>query len=207
MGVHKRNREMEEVKQDYMKKSSCYLLVIMALLVGAFIGNTITMLYVGNKPTSVSQVSSAPQQQQQASSVNPAKLAELEKAVAANPTNVDGWIQLGHYCFDNNLPAKAAAAYEHVLELRPMDVGVWSDLGVMYRRTERFEDAIRAFKQAASLDAKHVVSRFNLGIVYLHDLNDKASALKAWKEVLAIDPNAKTPGGQSVKELVKGLES
>jgi hypothetical protein len=45
-----------------------------------------------------------------------------------------------------------------------------------------------------------------MGIVYLHDLNDKPAALKVWKEVLAMDPNAKTPSGQSLAALVAELE-
>lgn len=205
MGVHQRNREEEELKEHYVKKTTCYLLVFMALLVGAFIGNTITMLFTSQKPSGV-RPQSAPVSQQQAPTVNPSKLAELEKAAQADPTNAEAWIHLGHYSFDNNLPTKAVTAYEHALELRPMDVGVWSDLGVMYRRTDRFEDAIRAFKQAASLDPKHIVSRFNMGIVYLHDLNDKANALKAWEGVLAIDPNATTPNGKPVRDLIEELK-
>ena len=49
MGVHKRGREMDDLKEHYIKKSSCILFVLMALLVGAFIGNTATMLYLGQQ--------------------------------------------------------------------------------------------------------------------------------------------------------------
>lgn len=207
MGVHKKQREMEEVKEQYVKKTSCYLLVVMALFVGAFIGNTITMLYMGNQSVPTAQQGApAPQQQAEQHQADPQALADLEAAAAANPTNVEGWIKLGNFCFDHNLPGKAATAYERALELKPMNVGVWSDLGVMYRRTNRFNEAIGAFKQAAAQDPKHTVSRFNMGVVYLYDLNDKASALKIWKEVLAIDPNAKSPGGDSLADVIKGME-
>lgn len=204
MGVNQRNREMEELKEHYVKKTTCYLLVFMALLVGAFIGNTITMLFTAQKPVGVQQ--SAPVSQQQTPPADMTQLAELEKAAQADPTNAEAWIRLGHFCFDNNLSARAVTAYESALELKPMDVGVWSDLGVMYRRTDRFQDAIRAFKQAAALDSKHTVSRFNMGIVYLHDLNDKENALKAWKDVLAIDPDALAPNGKPVKDLVREMQ-
>jgi len=203
MGVHQRSREVEELKDHYVKKTTCYLLVFMALLVGAFIGNTITTLFTAQRPVVAQQ--SAPEAQQQAPA-DMTQLAELEKEAQADPTNAEAWIHLGHFCFDNDLPAKAVTAYEKALELRPMDVGVWSDLGVMYRRTDRFQDAIRAFKQAASLDPKHTVSRFNMGIVYLHDLNDKENALKAWQDVLAIDPEAKAPNGKPVKDLVREMQ-
>lgn len=208
MGVNKRQREMQELKEQYVKKSSCYLLVALALLVGAFVGNTVTMLYMGQQSVPTQQVSSAPTQQQSQASptADPNTLAALEAEAAANPTDSGVWVKLGNYCFDHGLPGKAVSAYERALELKPMQVGVWSDLGVMYRRTKQFEKAVDAFEQAAAIDPKHIVSRFNMGVVYMHDLSDRAGALKAWKSVLAIDPEAKTPGGQSVAKLVEELE-
>ncbi|SOB57688.1 conserved protein of unknown function [Pseudodesulfovibrio profundus] len=205
MGVHKRQREEENRKDNYIKKSSCYLLVVMALLAGAFIGNTITMLYMGQQRPMQQQANVPQKKQSSAPTADASRLAELEAEAAANPTDFDAWSKLGHYCFDNGLPAKAIVAYKRAIELRPMHVGVWSDLGVMYRRTDQFDKAIDAFQHAASLDPKHIVSRFNMGIVYLHDLNDREAAAKAWKEVLALDPNAKAPNGQPLSELVKGL--
>ena len=206
MGVHKKDREMDDLKEHYIKKSSCILFVVMALLVGSFIGNTVTMLYLGQQGVSRPVASSGPVEAAP-HTADPVALANLENEAAVNPTNADGWITLGNFCFDHDLPQKAVNAYERALELSPMKIGVWSDLGVMYRRMEQFEKAVNAFGQAADLDPKHVTSRFNMGIVYLHDLNDKAGALKAWKQVLVIDPNAVSPTGQKVSELVSGLEN
>ncbi len=124
MGVHKKQREADEVKEHYVKKSSCILFVVMALLVGAFVGNTITMLYVGNKgsvQTANVQQQTAPQQS--APTADMSTLASLEGAAASNPTDSNAWIQLGNYCFDHDLPAKAVTAYERALELKPMNVG------------------------------------------------------------------------------------
>lgn len=205
MGVHKRQREIEELKEHYIKKTSCIMLVVLALLVGSFIGNTITMLYLGQQQAPVASTGVAPAQPEQ-HTANPVALANLEKAAMDSPTNAELWIKLGNFCFDHNLPVKAINAYERALELSPMKIGVWSDLGVMYRRSQQFNKAIESFKRAASLDPNHVTSRFNMGIVYYHDLGDKQGALKAWNEVLAIDPNAKTPGGQRVSDLIAELQ-
>jgi len=207
MGIHTRQREIEEIKDNYIKKSSCIILVLMALLVGAFIGNTVTMLYVGQKQqtNAVANVN-PPSGQSVPHEANPEALAGLEQAAANAPTNAAAWVELGNFCFDHDLPVKAINAYERALELSPMQVGVWSDLGVMYRRNKQFTKAVEAFSHAASLDKTHTTARFNMGIVYLHDLGDRENALKAWKEVLAIDPDAKTPNGQSVAGLVADLE-
>jgi len=207
MGVHKKQRKMEEVKKSYIKRSSCSLFVVLALFAGIFIGNTATMLYLGQGkalPSTGAPVAST--QQAKPHTADPQALAKLEGQANANPTNAEAWIKLGNFCFDHDLPQQAVSAYEKALELKPMNIGVWSDLGVMYRRTKQFEKAVNAFSQAVALDPAHVVSRFNMGIVYLHDLNDKANALKAWKKVLEIDKFAKTPNGKPIADLVAELE-
>jgi cytochrome c-type biogenesis protein CcmH/NrfG len=206
MGVHKRDREIEDLKENYIKKSSCIMFVLLALLAGAFVGNTITMLYLGQQGQGVSSAVSQSGPVDVPHVANPVALAQLEEEAAANPTNAEGWIKLGNFCFDHELFQKAVNAYERSLELSPMNINVWSDLGVMYRRTKQFDKAVNAFEQAADLDPKHITSRFNMGIVYLHDLNDKVGALKAWKQVLVINPNAVTPTGQKVSELVNELD-
>lgn len=206
MGIHSREREVEELKENYIKKSSCILLVVMALLVGSFIGNTVTMLYLAQQNVPTGQNVAAPSQQPETHVADPKALAALEAETVTDPTNAAAWVNLGNFCFDHDLYQKAVTAYEHALELSPMQIGVWSDLGVMYRRTKQYDKAVEAFSQAATLDPKHVTSRFNMGIVYLHDLKDKENAVKAWKQVLALDPDAKSPTGQSVADLVRGLE-
>lgn len=208
MGVHKRERELEELKEHYIKKSSAILLVLLALVVGAFIGNTVTMLYIGQQQERVgatAQPASAPSGVQD-HEPNPAALARLEKAAQADPTNAAKWVELGNFCFDHNLSEQAVTAYERALALKPMLVDVWSDLGVMYRRTKRFEKAVEAFSHAAALDKSHLTSRYNMGVVYLHDLNDRQSALKVWKDILAMNPDAKSPSGQSLAAMVRDLE-
>jgi len=166
----------------------------------------VTMLYIGQQGQREALTTTSGSTESAPHTANPAALAKLEGEAAANPTNADAWIKLGNFCFDHDLPGKAITAYERALELSPMDIGVWSDLGVMYRRTKQFEKAIDAFGHAAKLDTTHVTARFNMGIVYLYDLNNKAEAIRAWKQVLAIDPNAVTPSGQKVSKLVEDLE-
>jgi len=207
MGVHQRERELTEMKNKYVKKSSAFMLAGVALLVGLFVGNAITMLYVGQNQQRASVEPRPTQNENVTHTADPAALAKLENDAAGNPTNVELWITLGNFCFDHNLPARAVNAYERALELAPNRVNVWSDLGVMYRRTKQFEKAIDAFGHAAALDPDHITSQFNMGIVYLHDLNDKAAALKVWKGLLAKHPDTKSPSGKSLSVLVQELEN
>lgn len=207
MGVNKREGDAAESRDGYVKRSSAIMLVVLGVLLGAFIGNVVTMLYVGQREQRMNVSAQAvPTESPVPHTADPEALASLENGAAADPTNADLWIQLGNFCFDHNLPARAVNAYERALELRPAEVNVWSDLGVMYRRTKQFRKAVDALGHAAALDPKHITSRFNMGIVYLHDLNDPVSAAKVWKEVLAINPEAKSPTGQSVAAMVGELE-
>ena len=89
------------------------------------------------------------------------------------------------------------------LELNPDNANVWTDLGVMYRRSDNPKKALECFNRAADADPTHEVSRFNKGIVLLHDLNDMEGAIKAWEELLKINPFAMAGNGQSVDEIVK----
>ena len=64
-----------------------------------------------------------------------------------------------------------------------------------------------AFKKAADIDPRHEQSRFNQGIVLMHDLDDRQGAIEAWEALLKVNPSAKTSNGQPVKQLVEGLKN
>jgi tetratricopeptide (TPR) repeat protein len=60
----------------------------------------------------------------------------------------------------------------------------------MYRNAGEIDKAIDEFKKAAQIDPKHVNSRYNLGLVLLHDKRDIKAAIKAWEDYLKVDPNS-----------------
>ena len=60
----------------------------------------------------------------------------------------------------------------------------------MYRNTGEPDKAIEEFKKAAQIDPKHVNSRYNLGLVLLHDKRDMKAAITAWEDYLKVDPNS-----------------
>jgi len=130
----------------------------------------------------------------------------LKAQTEQNPRDIAAWIQLGHQYFDANLPDEAIAAYKKALGIEPENANVWTDLGVMYRRSDNPKKAVDAFDRAMNIDSTHEVSRFNKGIVLFHDLEDERGALAAWESLLAINPNAKSPGGQTVRELVDHIK-
>ena len=192
---------------NYVKKETMLIVALIALVIGFLGGVFYSALQSG--PTGSVQTASAPSQQEQQqpglTSEQARTILALEQEVAANPTNVEAWTQLGHVYYDTDNPAKAISAYEKSLELRPNDPNVLTDLGVMYRRSRQPEKALAAFDQAMSIAPNHEQSRFNKGVVLRYDLNDREGALKAWEELLKINPNALAPNGMPVSEAIKEL--
>ena len=190
----------------YVKKENVYLACLLSLAVG-FLGGVMLGIYKtgpsGQSPTA------APVQQTNIPPSNAELLNEiamLEREVAANPSNVDAWIGLGNNYFDTQQYEKSIQAYKKSLELKPDNANVWTDMGIMYRRSGRPEEAVKAFDKAIEVDPKHQMSRYNKGIVLMHDLNDIKGAIAAWEGLLQINPVAVTPSGQSVDQMVMRLK-
>jgi tetratricopeptide (TPR) repeat protein len=80
-------------------------------------------------------------------------------------------------------------------------------MGVMYRRSGNPQEAIRCFDKAAAIDPRHRQSRYNKGIVLMHDLKNPAGAIKAWEELVAIYPDAKTQEGILIRDMINKFRS
>ena len=190
----------------YVKKENVYLACLLSLAVGFFGGVMFGIYKTGpsGPGQTAAPVQPAPIPQSNADRSN--EIAALEREVAANPTNVAAWISLGNNYFDTDQYEKSIQAYKKALELAPDNANVWTDLGVMYRRSGRPQEAVKAFDKAMEVDPKHETSRFNKGIVLMHDLNDIEGAIVAWESLLKINPVAVAPNGQSVDQMVVGMK-
>ena len=113
------------------------------------------------------------------------------------------------FTFNNSSQARIAPsiqAYPKSLEIDPNNANVWTDMGVMYRRSGDPQEAIKSFNKAMEVDPKHEISRMNKGIVLLHDLNDMDGAIRAWEELLKVNPVAMAPTGRSIDEMVQQMK-
>ena len=196
---------------NYVKKEIMLIVALIAVVVG-FLGGIFYSAFQSGSTGNVQTASGParpPQQQQQSqpnlSNEQARSILSLEQEVAVNPTNIDAWTQLGNVYFDTENFAKAIRAYEKSLELSPNNPNVLTDLGVMYRRTGQPGKAVEAFDRAMAIAPNHEQSRLNKGIVLRYDMNDREGAVKAWQEVLRINPSAVTPNGQPVSEAIKSL--
>ena len=204
--------KQETVSKDYVKKETVIWVAVIALIAGFVLGVVLTVyksksgLPVAAKAPTMppASVPTPPSAEKRGPSVETAtRIFELEKQVAQDPKNAETWSQLGNLYFDSENFNKAIEAYQKSLALKPNDADVWTDMGVMYRRSGNPAEALKAFDKAIAIDPRHEGSRFNKGIVLMHDMNDIAGALKAWEELVAINPAAKTPSGQPLAEMIE----
>jgi len=192
------------VKRAPEKHGVSYGIVAIAFVAGILVGVLLTLYKTGSSPAIPSP---SPQMGQKSSAADHSdEIAGLEFKTSRNPGDIAGWIELGNSCFDANLPEKAISAYEKALALNPDNADVWTDLGVMYRKSGKFDKAIQCFDKAIGIDPRHEIARFNKGIVLMHDLNDPKGAIQAWEELLAVNPLAMAPNGQSIDEMLKKLK-
>jgi len=196
-------------KDAVIKRSMALIIAAVCLVVGFLAGMFYSTTFKGErkvrKMTVRQPTAQAPVPVPAAQQVG--VISALEEKVAANPQDADAWARLGHAFFDSNQFEKAINAYKKHLELNPNNADVWTDMGVMYRRKGRPDEALRSFNKAIEINPQHRQSRFNKGIVLMHDLKNPEAAIKAWEELVSIYPDAKTQDGTPLIQLIKKFRS
>jgi cytochrome c-type biogenesis protein CcmH/NrfG len=182
-----------------MKKETVFLSVVIAFLVGFIAGATVAILK-GKKgaarPAAVQPSPAAPATAPVAPLPGPspeevnAKIQALKDIVQKDPKNLSAWVELGNLYFDSDQPREAIEAYGKYLAVKPDNPDVRTDMGVMYRKLGDSDRAIQEFRKAAQTDLTHVNSRYNIGVVLLHDKQDIKGAIKAWEDYLKVDSNS-----------------
>ena len=195
------------IANGYVKKSSLLLACLISVTVG-FLGGIILSAYKSRSAISLPApvAGQKPAPSQALSDERAGVIEALKRETAQNPSNIKAWIELGNNYFDTDQFEKSIQAYEQALAMDPNNADVLTDMGVMYRRSGQPQKAIAAFDKAIAVDPRHETSRFNKGIVLMHDLNDREGAMKAWAELVRINPLAKSPTGILIKDMVDKLK-
>jgi cytochrome c-type biogenesis protein CcmH/NrfG len=208
----KRKTTETKAQGKYVRMETAIIVALVALVVGFFGGEIIdfskprTGAGIQTSTPSSPRVPQMPAAAAPFAGQNSARMLELEKEVALNPGKAEAWTELGNLYFDGRQVQQAIGAYKKSVELNPYDPNVLTDLGVMYRRNGQPFEAIAAFRKAAGISPRHEQSRFNIGIVFMHDLDDPEGAIKAWEELLKVNPSANAGKGETVRDLVDGLK-
>jgi len=202
------NSKKISAPEGYVSKGTFYAVAAACVVAGFFGGIVLSALKtVPNPPR---PESAAPRQSEAPSGPSGEQMARirvLEAETQKNPGKGKVWADLGNAYFDADQPEKAIHAYEKALEQMPDSADIITDMGVMYRRIGKPDKAIEAFEKAMKADPRHEISRYNKGIVLLHDLNNVEGAIKAWEDLIQVNPTYMTPTGQTVKQMVEIYKS
>jgi cytochrome c-type biogenesis protein CcmH/NrfG len=198
-----------------MKKETVILIVVIAFLVGFISGATVAILRgtkgaektaMVQKPQMALPGTPAPAAPPPRDSIEAASQVQtLKEIVKKDPKNLPAWVELGNLYFDTDQPKEAIEAYGRYLAVKPDNPDVRTDMGIMYRKLGQFDRALEEFRKAARSDPKHVNSRYNIGLVLLHDKQDIQGAIKAWEEYLKVDLNSEK--SQRIRAQIEKMKS
>lgn len=195
-------KKVKQVEVKYITLNTALIIGLAGLIVGFIVGNIYSLYKSGSREADRAGVVSSDQRITEQQS---ARMLMLEREVEKTPDSAAAWLELGNLYFDTSKYQDAIQAYNKYLSINPDNPDVLTDLGVMFRRVGNPEEAVASFDKAISLDPRHEQALFNKGIVLLHDLGDRDAAVQTWQELIKINPNFRTPTGQTIQELVDKL--
>jgi len=196
--VAKKKNAVKRKKADAKgtSKQSIVVAVVIALMVG---------LYLGGVFMPALKDSSVPQSSTGSGASLTVQIEDTKKMLESQSDSAALWTKLGNLYFDTDQYGKSIDAYNKSLAINPDNAHVLTDLGVMYRRNKQPKKAVETFDAAILAAPDHETARFNKGIVLFYDIKDKAAAIRAWRGLVEMNPNARTPGGKLVKDMIQEL--
>jgi len=120
-------------------------------------------------------------------SLNEIKL--LEEKVKNNPSDLKSLLSLSHLLNDSGFYDKAIENYKKYLTKDSKNVDVIIDMGVCYYQLGDFDSAIKTMEKGVSINPKHQIGNFNLGIVNSAKGNNLKSQ-EYFGKAVKIDPNS-----------------
>ncbi len=124
--------------------------------------------------------------------VNLSALNEIEnykEILRKDPNNLQALINIGNLYFDTRQDLLAIEHYQRSLSLDPRNVNVRTDMAICFRRRGNPDKAIEELKKVISIDPRHPQSRYNLGVILIHDKNDIEGGIQAWEGLLESVPD------------------
>lgn len=108
-----------------------------------------------------------------------AEIQQLRDYVEKNPNDAQAVRKLADMNFEIQNWQRAQQLYAHYLELKPNDPDVMTDLGITYRGTGKFDQALDQFRRAHKVSPDHWQSYYNEVVVLAFDLKklDEAGTL------------------------------
>jgi tetratricopeptide (TPR) repeat protein len=109
------------------------------------------------------------------------------QALGVHGDHPDVHYGLATVCFLLNDLNGAAYHFLEVTRIDPLRAGAFINLGAVYNRLEKLDDAIAALRKGIQLDTGRAEGYYNLGVVY-RQRNQLDMAIQAYREATRINP-------------------
>lgn len=157
-------------------------------------------LFSKREPTPIQEQAAAPQMQ--AANIQLAgQISELEKQVAANPSDMQALLKLANMSHDGRFFDKAITYYKRYLDKNVKDANARVDLGICYFENGDNDAAQKEMLTALKYDPKHLQAHFNLGIVNLKARRIQEANDWFKKTIALAPPNSEI--GQQAKQFLE----
>jgi len=118
-----------------------------------------------------------------------AEIENYKEILRKDPNNLQALIGIGNLYFDTKQDLLAIENYRKAIALDPTNTNVRTDMAICYRRSGNPGLAIEELKKAISTTPRHAQSRYNLGLILIHDMQDVEGGIKAWEALLENVPD------------------
>ena len=125
-------------------------------------------------------------------------LAQLKK----DPNNSQLLNQIGTLYKATHQFKDAAGYFQKAIEADPKNVAARTDLASCLFYEGDADGAIQQLQQSLTYDPKDVNSLFNLGMIRLQAKNDPSGAVKAWQQLLKLNPTLTADKKAAVQKLI-----
>lgn len=120
------------------------------------------------------------------------------------PNVIEGFLKLGAAQMRTRDLAEAEKSFREALKLNATDVEALNALGMIAAQLNRPREAAESFSKALKQQPDYRPALLNLATVLHHQLNDRAEALKRYREYLALQP--READWNAVSAIAKSLE-
>jgi Flp pilus assembly protein TadD len=102
----------------------------------------------------------------------------FERAIKAEPKNVNAWVGLAKVKMELGHPDQAIEKLQEGLVRLPKSAALWNELGIAYTKQEKYDEALGALEKACKFDGESNLYRANLaGVLVVRGEEQKAYKL------------------------------
>jgi tetratricopeptide (TPR) repeat protein len=112
---------------------------------------------------------------------------EFKEAVRLDGSSFASVTELAKAQFNTGSFAEAAAAYESAAQINPGSESVWFNLGAVYGRLRKQDNALSAYRRAVEIKPDYAPAHRQIGAI-LSAKGDRAGAIEAYKRCLFYNP-------------------